>query len=114
MSRSNKWTVAEGVWLDNVVERFSDVPTFVIPSETERKSLSKYDWEKLVFHFPDKGSERMWVEVIGTIWKNDELTYIGKLKSDPFHDELEAGAAIHFQPAHVCAKDRPPRGWKKG
>jgi hypothetical protein len=109
----SKWTVAEGIWLDDVVARAAQAPaTFLIPPETERKALSEGDWAKLAFYFPDKGCERLWVEVVGTIWKDDELTYVGALKSEPFHDDLKVGAVVRFQPQHVCGKDRPPKGWK--
>lgn len=117
-----QWVVAENVWLDNAEAAAERAPaTFLIPPESERKSLSKGDWAKLTFHFPEpvmhKGhpisSERLWVEVAGTIWKDDVLTYIGKLKSKPFHDEpLSPGASVRFQPVHVCGRERPPPGWK--
>ncbi len=122
---NDRWTVAEGVWLDDAVQSNAKAPaTFEIPPESVRKSLSRGDFVKLVFHFPApivyKGhslsSERLWVEVTGVTSRAGEPevpTYTGELRSHPFHDEpVKYGDTVRFQPHHVCAHDRPPEGWK--
>lgn len=110
---SDRWTLSEGLWLDDVVARNAAHATFEIPPESVRKGLSKGDWAKLVFYFPDGGAERMWVEVTDVEFEDDVLTYVGELRSGPFHDEpLSPGDTVRFQPHHICGKDRPPKGYK--
>ena len=118
----HKWIVAENVWLDDAEACAERAPaTFLIPPESVRKSLSKGDWAKLAFRFPNsivhKGyrvsAERLWVEVLDVEFADDVLVYVGKLKSEPFHDKpLSPGDTVRFKPHPVCGKDRPPPGWK--
>lgn len=109
----------DGWTLVSAEERHARSPeTFVIPSRTERESLTSGDGVKLLFDIEtreagkviDRGVDRLWVIVKN---KTGDL-YVGVLDSDPGISEgltLRPGTELLFGPEHVSAINRPPEGY---
>ena len=109
----------DGWTLVSAEERHARSPeTFVIPSRTERESLTAGDGVKLLFDIEtrdvgnviDRGVDRLWV----IVKRKTGSLYVGVLDSDPRISEgltLRPGTELLFGPEHVSAINRPPEGY---
>ena len=109
----------DGWTLVSAEERHARSPeTFIIPSRTERESLTAGDGVKLLFDIEtreagnviDRGVDRLWV----IVKRKTGSLYVGVLDSDPGISEgltLRPGTELLFGPEHVSAINRPPEGY---
>lgn len=109
----------DGWTLVSAEERHDRSPeTFIIPSRTERESLTAGDGVKLLFDIEtreagnviDRGVDRLWV----IVKRKTGSLYVGVLDSDPRISEgltLRPDTELLFGPEHVSAINRPPEGY---
>ena len=93
--------------LDSGVDAQAESPeTFHLPSASDRGSLGRGDFAKLIFRFSDGNREfveRMWVRVEAV----GPEGYVGILDNNPYNtDEIRAGGRVKFNSDHVIQIQR--------
>ena len=87
--------MAEAYRLVDVLKRARASSKFYVPSETERDSLCRGDFAKLIFN----DEERMWVLVTAVLGRG---RYKGELRNHPVAVPLRYGDEISFESRHIA------------